>query len=73
MTNAAGVAERLTAIPEGYDVRDVEQFLYREARFADESDYDSWEALWTDDALYWVPAGDDGADPMEQMSMIYDN
>jgi benzoate/toluate 1,2-dioxygenase beta subunit len=70
---AIGVAEGLTAVPDGYDVREVEQFLYREARFADESDYDSWEALWTDDALYWVPAGDDSADPMEQMSVIYDN
>ena len=67
------VAEGLTAVPVGYDVRDVEQFLYREARFADESDYDSWEALWTDDALYWVPAGNDSADPMQQMSVIYDN
>jgi 3-phenylpropionate/cinnamic acid dioxygenase small subunit len=73
VTTAAGVAEDLTAVPDGYDVREVEQFLYREARFADESDYDAWEALWTDDALYWVPAGDDGADPMEQMSVIYDN
>ena len=36
---------------------EVEQFLYREARLADEHDYDAWEALWTDDAVYWVPAG----------------
>ena len=64
----------LAAVPEGYDIRDVEQFLYREARFADESDYDSWEALWTDDALYWVPAGnDDGPDPLQRMSIVYDN
>ncbi len=73
MTNAIQTADGLTAVPDGYDVREVEQFLYREARFADESDYDSWEALWTDDALYWVPAGNDSADPMEQMSVIYDN
>jgi benzoate/toluate 1,2-dioxygenase subunit beta len=67
------VADGLMAVPSGYDVRDVEQFLYREARFADESDYDSWEALWTDDALYWVPAGNDDTHPLEQMSVIYDN
>jgi 3-phenylpropionate/cinnamic acid dioxygenase small subunit len=67
-------ADGLIAVPQGYDVRDVEQFLYREARFADESDYDSWEALWTDDALYWMPAGnDDGDDPLQRMSVIYDN
>jgi 3-phenylpropionate/cinnamic acid dioxygenase small subunit len=73
VTNAIEADTALTAVPDGYDVREVEQFLYREARFADESDYDSWEALWTDDALYWVPAGSRDADPMEQMSVIYDN
>lgn len=55
------------------DIREIEQFIYREARFADEHDYDSWEALWTDDALYWVPAGTSIADPQHQVSVIYDN
>ncbi|MGH7749412.1 MAG: aromatic-ring-hydroxylating dioxygenase subunit beta [Candidatus Dormibacteria bacterium] len=55
-------------------LREVEQFIYREARLADEHDYAGWEALWTDDAVYWVPAGDAaGADPMTQMSIIHDN
>jgi 3-phenylpropionate/cinnamic acid dioxygenase small subunit len=59
----------------GLDLRQIEQFLYREARYADEHDYDAWEALWTDDARYWVPAGPDatGDDPAAQMSVIYDN
>jgi benzoate/toluate 1,2-dioxygenase beta subunit len=55
------------------DIRTVEQFLYREARLADEHRYDDWEALWTDDALYWVPAGSDDADPMTRMSVVHDN
>ena len=54
-------------------LREIEQFLYREARYADEHDYDAWEALWTDDALYWVPAGGDLAEPQLRMSVIYDN
>jgi benzoate/toluate 1,2-dioxygenase beta subunit len=54
-------------------VSDVEQFIYREARLADEHRYDEWEALWTDDAVYWVPFGSDDADPESQMSVIYDN
>jgi 3-phenylpropionate/cinnamic acid dioxygenase small subunit len=63
-------------------LRQIEQFIYAEARFADEHDYDSWEALWTDDALYWVPAGDDQLlkatpggddDPGARMAVIYDN
>jgi 3-phenylpropionate/cinnamic acid dioxygenase small subunit len=59
--------------PEPLELRDVEQFVYREARFADEHDYDAWEALWTDDGLYWVPANDDDIDPETQVSVIYDN
>ena len=52
-------------------LEEIGQFLYREARLADEGDYDAWEALWTDDAVYWVPA--DGDDPDRHMSIIYDN
>lgn len=63
----------LQPVPGGWDVRDVEQFLYREARLADENDYDGWEALWTDDAIYWVPAGGADIDPVTQVSVIYDN
>jgi len=55
------------------DIRTVEQFLYREARLADEHRYDDWEALWTDDGHYWVPAGGDDTDPATRMSIINDN
>jgi 3-phenylpropionate/cinnamic acid dioxygenase small subunit len=54
-------------------IGEVEQFVYREARFADEHRYDEWESLWTADALYWVPANDDDADRMTQMSIVHDN
>lgn len=65
----------MTAAREGaeLDLRSIEQFLYREARLADEHDYDGWESLWTDDAVYWVPAGGDDTDPTRQMSVIHDN
>jgi 3-phenylpropionate/cinnamic acid dioxygenase small subunit len=43
------------------------------ARLADEHDYNGWEALWTDDGLYWVPANADDIDPMTQMSIVHDN
>ncbi len=56
---------------------EVSQFLYKEARLQDTHAYSDWEALWTDDAIYWVPAniGADGEDidPDTQMSIIYDN
>jgi 3-phenylpropionate/cinnamic acid dioxygenase small subunit len=54
-------------------LRNIEQFLYREARYEDEHRYEDWEALWTDDGIYWVPANGDDSDPDRQMSIIYDN
>ena len=51
----------------------VEAFLFREARFADENQYDEWLALWTEDITYWVPANIDEYDPDEHVSILYDN
>ncbi|WP_059020783.1 aromatic-ring-hydroxylating dioxygenase subunit beta [Mycobacterium sp. M26] len=73
MTTSISDSAELTAFPTEFDRFAVEQFLYREARLADENDYDGWEALWTDDALYWVPADVKDYDPLSQMSVIYDN
>ena len=56
------------------DHQSVVEFLYREGRLADEARYAEWLALWTDDAVYWVPATTDpGADPDTRLSHIYDN
>lgn len=57
-------------------MNDIEQFLYREARYADDHDYDAWESLWTDDGIYWVPAVHEPGvepDPEKVMSVIFDN
>jgi 3-phenylpropionate/cinnamic acid dioxygenase small subunit len=54
--------------------RAVVDFVYKEARLADEARYAEWLALWTDDGVYWVPATTDpGADPDKHISHIYDN
>lgn len=56
------------------DLRAVTEFLYLEARLADEARYAEWLALWTDDGVYWVPATTDpAADPQRHLSHIYDN
>jgi len=52
---------------------EVEQFLFDEARLADEHQYESWESLWTDDGVYWIPANGEDTDPDKVMSIIYDN
>lgn len=56
-----------------FDRYAVEQFLYREARLADEQRLDDWFALWDEDALYWVPCNEYDIDPTRQLSIIYDD
>jgi len=51
----------------------VERFIYDEAQLMDEHRYDEWLALWTDDALYWVPSGRDEIDPKREIALIYDD
>ena len=54
-------------------IEQVTQFIYKEARLQDDHQYDAWEALWTDDGIYWIPANGEGTDPENEMSIIYDN
>ncbi|MFT5131793.1 MAG: 3-phenylpropionate/cinnamic acid dioxygenase small subunit [Candidatus Azotimanducaceae bacterium] len=52
---------------------EAEQFLYVEARLADENRYEDWESLWADNGVYWVPANSGDINPELEMSIIYDN
>ncbi len=52
---------------------DVEAFLYREARLLDGRHFEEWLDLFTEDALYWVPAGHDDIDPTRHVSIIHDD
>jgi len=56
-------------------VEDVRQFLYREARFLDDKDWDNWLALYAPDAEFWVPSWDDDDelvnDPQTEISLIW--
>lgn len=65
----------MTAITQDMDGlhRQVEAFLFMEARLQDTHDYDGWQDLWEDDAIYWVPANGGEIDPEQKMSVIYDN
>lgn len=66
------IMDKQKLVPED-TYREVEAFLYCEARLADTHDYDGWEALWTNDAIYWVPANGEDIDPEHAMSVLYDN
>src|SRR5208282_2075829 len=55
------------------DVRRCEQFLVHEARLLDDGKFDDWLALFTAEAWYWVPSEPDQVDPIETVSLIYDD
>jgi 3-phenylpropionate/cinnamic acid dioxygenase small subunit len=59
--------------PQRLDGRRCEQFLLQEARLLDEGKFDDWLALFTPEAWYWVPSETDQADPVETVSLIYDD
>lgn len=52
---------------------EVEQFLFREAGLLDDKRYADWVDLFTEDAIYWVPANAFDVDPTRHVSIIYDD
>lgn len=37
----------------------IEQFLYREARYLDDREFEKWLQCYADDVVYWMPAWTD--------------
>lgn len=48
-------------------------FVVRECRLLDAKQYDAWNALFTDDAIYWVPLVPDQADGLNHTSHMYED
>ncbi len=48
-------------------------FVVREARLLDEKRYDEWNALFTDDGLYWVPLTPGQPDGTQHTSHLYED
>ncbi len=54
-------------------LREIEAFLYREASLLDSPNLDAWLELYTDDGTYWMPATPDQEDPLNHVSLFYDD
>ena len=54
-------------------MRDIEEFLFHEARLLDDALYEDWLALFTDTAWYWVPIEPHQDNPCDTVSIIYDD
>ncbi|MDD0997035.1 benzoate 1,2-dioxygenase small subunit [Pseudomonas sp. TNT2022 ID1044] len=53
----------------------VRDFLYREARYLDDRQWDDWLEMYAVDATYWMPSWDDNdeltEDPQREISLIW--
>ncbi len=49
------------------------EFVYAEARLLDAKRFDEWNALFTDDAFYWLPATPDQPDGDNWVSHLYED
>ena len=69
---ARSMAARLPA-QQSLDVYACERFLLHEAQLLDDGRFDDWLALFTPEAWYWVPSEPGQVDPVETVSLIYDD
>jgi 3-phenylpropionate/cinnamic acid dioxygenase small subunit len=53
--------------------QDLIDFVVNEARLLDSKCYDEWNALFTDDAYYWVPLAPDQEDGVNHTSHLYED
>jgi 3-phenylpropionate/cinnamic acid dioxygenase small subunit len=53
--------------------RQLIDFVVREARLLDEKRYEEWNALFTDDAYYWVPLVPNQPDGLNHTSHLYED
>jgi benzoate/toluate 1,2-dioxygenase beta subunit len=70
----ANPGARRSAAPTAPELREaITTFVLDEARLLDDRRYEDWAALFADDGVYWVPAKPDQPDPLEHVSLFYDD
>ena len=53
--------------------QDLIAFVVQEARLLDAKRFEEWNALFTDDAIYWVPLVPDQEDGLNHTSHLYED
>lgn len=51
----------------------VAQYLYREAELLDGRRWEEWDALFTEEGMYWVPLQHGQVDAINHASIFYEN
>lgn len=52
--------------------QDLEDFITEESRLLDAQCWDAWNALFTPDGIYWMPATPGQVEARQTVSLIYD-
>jgi len=65
-------APAATTAPDPALLAEVAAFLYREADLLDTRALEEWLELYTEDALYWLPQGEEN-DPVRHVSIAHDD
>src|SRR5215510_5648932 len=59
--------------PKDIQPQQLIDFVYAEARLLDGKRYEEWNALFTDEAFYWVPLIPDQEDGINHTSHLYED
>tara|TARA_B100001939_G_scaffold299880_1_gene275525 strand:+ start:21074 stop:21568 length:495 start_codon:yes stop_codon:yes gene_type:complete len=62
-----------TVIRSNPDIREIEDLLYEEAFCLDRADLNAFYELYTEDGTYWMPVKPDQEDPLNHISIFYDD
>ncbi len=66
-----------SSMPEGVDklmlLSEIEAFLVAELALLDNGDLPAWRELFTDEGTYWAPARPDQENPLDEISLFYDD
>lgn len=52
---------------------DIRAFIAHEAHLLDGCQWDEWQALFTPDGMYWVPASPEQTSPHSHVSLMYES
>lgn len=55
------------------DKHEIEEVLFDESGLLDDGRLDDWLAMYTEEALYWIPSNRDDINPMLHVSLIHDD
>jgi benzoate/toluate 1,2-dioxygenase beta subunit len=54
-------------------LREIELFVFKEARLLDEGEFEAWLDLYAPQGIYWMPSKPGQTDPLNVASIIYED